>query len=145
MVGVPANSGTVIVSADAEGDEVFLDSSGFDKPSRVLFGIAGQPLREIKSAPAFFEVDDLAVTQHSPSPPMGHKYRIFWWDIVLRLLADLLCSPATEVLETRTHPDTTACWAGCGWPWWQLRDGEYPRRRRVRDGLARAGRPREQT
>ena len=57
MVGVPANSGTVIVSADAEGDEVFLDSSGFDKPSRVLFGIAGQPLREIKSAPAFFEVD----------------------------------------------------------------------------------------
>ena len=36
--GIPANATTVIVDADEHGDEIFLDSSGFDNPSRLLWG-----------------------------------------------------------------------------------------------------------
>jgi prolyl oligopeptidase len=62
--GVPANTNTVIVAADDTGDEIFLDSSGFDTPSRLLHGAADGPLQQIKSAPAFFEAENISVTQH---------------------------------------------------------------------------------
>lgn len=61
---VPANTNTVIAAADDTGDEIFLDSSGFDRPSRLLHGPVDGPLTEIKSAPAFFDGDGLEVTQH---------------------------------------------------------------------------------
>ncbi|MGV0624349.1 prolyl oligopeptidase family serine peptidase [Mycolicibacter minnesotensis] len=61
---VPANTNTVIAAADDTGDEIFLDSSGFDRPSRLLHGSVNGPLTEIKSAPAFFDADGLQVTQH---------------------------------------------------------------------------------
>ncbi|BBZ10752.1 peptidase [Mycobacterium branderi] len=61
---VPANTNTVVVAADDLGDEIFLDSSGFDTPSRLLHGAAGGPLHQIKSAPAFFDADGLSVTQY---------------------------------------------------------------------------------
>ncbi|ORV09990.1 prolyl oligopeptidase family serine peptidase [Mycobacterium celatum] len=61
---VPAHTNTVIVAADDLGDEIFLDSSGFDTPSRLLHGAAGGPLQQIKSAPAFFDAEGLTVTQH---------------------------------------------------------------------------------
>ncbi|HZA11596.1 prolyl oligopeptidase family serine peptidase [Mycobacterium sp.] len=61
---LPANANTVIVAADDMGDEIFLDSSGFAAPSRLLHGVAGGPLHQIKSAPAFFDADDIEVTQH---------------------------------------------------------------------------------
>ncbi len=61
---VPANTNTVIAAADDTGDEIFLDSSGFDTPSRLLHGAAGGPLQQIKSAPAFFDAEGLEVTQH---------------------------------------------------------------------------------
>jgi prolyl oligopeptidase len=61
---VPANSTTVIAAADDTGDELFLDASGFDTPSRLLHGSAGGPLQHIKSAPSFFDADDVSVTQH---------------------------------------------------------------------------------
>ncbi len=61
---VPDNTNTVIAAADHTGDEVFLDSSGFDTPSRLLCGSAGGALQEIKSAPGFFEADGISVTQH---------------------------------------------------------------------------------
>lgn len=61
---VPANTNTVVVAADDLGDEIFLDSSGFDTPSRLLHGAAGGPLQQIKSAPAFFDADGLSVTQY---------------------------------------------------------------------------------
>jgi prolyl oligopeptidase len=61
---IPANTNTVIVAADEMGDEIFLDSSGFDAPSRLLHGAAGAALEEIKSAPAFFDADDITVAQH---------------------------------------------------------------------------------
>ncbi|GBE65349.1 peptidase [Mycobacterium sp. MFM001] len=61
---VPANTNTVIAAADDLGDEIFLDSSGFDTPSRLLHGAAGGALQQIKSAPAFFDTEGLSVTQH---------------------------------------------------------------------------------
>ena len=62
--GVPPNTNTVIVDADEYGDEVFLDSSGFDTPSRLLWGRVGEEVVEVKSAPAFFDASDVEVKQH---------------------------------------------------------------------------------
>jgi prolyl oligopeptidase len=64
VTDVPANTNTVIAAADDTGDEIFLDSSGFDTPSRLLHGAAGGALQQIKSAPAFFDAEKLSVTQH---------------------------------------------------------------------------------
>ena len=62
--GVPPNTNTVIVDADEYGDEIFLDSSGFDMPSRLLWGRVGEEVVEVKSAPAFFDASDIEVAQH---------------------------------------------------------------------------------
>jgi prolyl oligopeptidase len=62
--GIPENATTVIVDVDEYGDEIFLDSSGFDSPSRLLWGRVGAELTEIKSAPAFFDASDIEVEQH---------------------------------------------------------------------------------
>jgi prolyl oligopeptidase len=62
--GIPDNTNTVIVGTDELGDEIFLDSSGFNTPSRLVHGPAEGPLEQIKSAPAFFDAEDITVTQH---------------------------------------------------------------------------------
>ena len=62
--GIPSNTNTVLVDADEYGDEMFLDSSSFDSPSRLLWGHAGGEVTEFKSAPAFFDASDIEVTQH---------------------------------------------------------------------------------
>lgn len=59
-----AFASTVIVAADPTGREIFLDSSGFLTPSRLLHGNAGEELTEIKRAPAFFDSTDMTVSQH---------------------------------------------------------------------------------
>jgi len=64
VAGLPANATTVIVDADELGDEIFLDSSGFDSPSRLLWAHVGSELTEVKSAPAFFDASDIEVQQH---------------------------------------------------------------------------------
>ena len=64
VTGLPDNTNTAIVAADHLGDEIFLDSSGFDTPSRLLHGAAGGPLSEIKRAPSFFDSADLSVEQY---------------------------------------------------------------------------------
>ncbi|QNI05509.1 S9 family peptidase [Mycobacterium kubicae] len=64
MSGIPAATNTVIVAADDTGDEFFLDSSGFNSPSRLMRGDATGELALIKSAPAFFDPDSVSVTQH---------------------------------------------------------------------------------
>ncbi|MBV8861007.1 MAG: S9 family peptidase, partial [Mycobacterium sp.] len=61
---VPANTNTVIAAADDIGDEIFLDSSGFDTPSRLLHGPVEGTLEQIKSAPAFFDAENIAVGQY---------------------------------------------------------------------------------
>jgi prolyl oligopeptidase len=63
VAGLPEATNTVIASADHTGDEIFLDSSGFDVPSRLLRGVAGGELETVKSAPEFFDSEDLTVTQ----------------------------------------------------------------------------------
>lgn len=62
--GIPPNTNTVLVDADEYGDEIFLDSSGFDTPSRLLWGVAGDAVTEVKRAPSFFDAADLRVDQH---------------------------------------------------------------------------------
>jgi len=64
IAGIPANTNTVIVDVDEYGDEIFVDSSGFDTPSRLLWGHADDVLTEIKRAPAFFDASQIEVTQN---------------------------------------------------------------------------------
>src|SRR3954471_2065270 len=62
--GIPDNTNAVIVDTDDLGDELFLDLSGFTTPSRLLHGPIEGPLELVKSAPSFFDAEDLIVTQH---------------------------------------------------------------------------------
>ncbi len=68
LAGIPAATNTVIVTADDHGDEFFLDSSGFETPSRLMRGTGGDqlkgPLDQIKSAPSFFDAENITVAQH---------------------------------------------------------------------------------
>ena len=75
--GIPANTNTVVVAADHLGDEIFLDSSGFVAPSRLLHGVAGGELEEIKRAPSFFDADDLDVTQYFATSADGTSVPYF--------------------------------------------------------------------
>jgi prolyl oligopeptidase len=62
--GIPPATNTVVVAADDTGDEFFLDSSGFATPSRLMRGTGDGPPAPIKSAPAFFDGEDISVAQH---------------------------------------------------------------------------------
>ncbi len=61
--GIPENTNAVIVDTDDLGDEILLDFSGFTTPSRLLHGPVEGPLEQIKSAPSFFDADDITVSQ----------------------------------------------------------------------------------
>ena len=74
---LPANTNTVIAATDDTGDEIFLDCSGFDTPSRLLHGSAGSVLTPIKSAPAFFDADGISVTQHFVASADGTEIPYF--------------------------------------------------------------------
>lgn len=87
VTGLPENTNTSIVASDHLVDEVFLDSAGFDTPSRLLYGSVDTPepdLAEIKRAPSFFDAADIEVTQHFatsddgtaiPYFVVGHRHR----------------------------------------------------------------------
>jgi prolyl oligopeptidase len=64
LPGIPAATNSVVVAVDDTGDEFFLDSSGFESPSRLLRGTGGGPLEQIKTAPSFFDADNLTVEQY---------------------------------------------------------------------------------
>lgn len=68
---------TAIVAADHTGREIFLDSSGFLTPSRLLHGNAGDELTEIKRAPAFFDSTDMTVSQHFATSADGTSVPYF--------------------------------------------------------------------
>ena len=72
-----AFASTVIVAADSTGDEIFLDSSGFLTPSRLLHGSAGDELTEIKRAPAFFDSAEMTVSQHFATSADGTSVPYF--------------------------------------------------------------------
>lgn len=64
VAGIPAATNTVVVSADDTGDEFFLDSSGFDSPSRLMRGTDDGRLEQLKTAPAFFDAENISVAQY---------------------------------------------------------------------------------
>ena len=64
VAGVPDNTNTMIQATDGYSNEIFLYSTGFDTPPRLLHGTAGEPVDVIKSAPAMFDADDIVVTQN---------------------------------------------------------------------------------
>jgi prolyl oligopeptidase len=64
LSGIPAATNTVVVAADDKGDEFFLDSSGFVAPSRLMRGTGDGQLDQIKSAPVFFDAENLSVAQY---------------------------------------------------------------------------------
>ena len=79
----------LIAAADSLGDELFVDSAGFDTPSRLLYGTAGRDdisanFTPIKYAPSFFDAEDIEVAQHFatsddgtsiPYFVVGHRHR----------------------------------------------------------------------
>jgi prolyl oligopeptidase len=75
--GLPPNTNTVIAGADPHGDEIFLDSSGFVTPSRLLLGTDAGEFVEIKRAPAFFDADGLEVSQHFATSTDGTRVPYF--------------------------------------------------------------------
>ena len=75
--GVPKHATTVIVDVDEYGDEIFLDSSGFDSPSRLLWGHAGGAVTEIKRAPGFFDASEVEVSQHFATSADGTRIPYF--------------------------------------------------------------------
>ena len=64
VAGVPDNTNTMIQATDGYSNEIFLYSTGFDTPPRLLHGTAGEPVDVIKSTPAMFDADDIVVTQN---------------------------------------------------------------------------------
>jgi prolyl oligopeptidase len=77
LPGVPDNATTVLAGFDEYVDEIFLHATGFDKPPRLLYGPSAGPVREIKSSPAFFDADDLVVTQHFAASADGTQVPYF--------------------------------------------------------------------
>ncbi len=75
--GIPAATNTAIVAADDTGDEFFLDSSGFDNPSRLLRGTDSGTPEQIKSAPAFFDAENLDVQQYFATSDDGTSIPYF--------------------------------------------------------------------
>lgn len=77
LAGVPPNTNTVIAGADSDGDEIFLDSSGFLTPSQLLHGTADGPVSAIKAAPGFFDTTGLQVSQHFATSADGTSIPYF--------------------------------------------------------------------
>jgi prolyl oligopeptidase len=62
---------------DLYGDEIFLHRTGFDKPPQLLHGASAAPVGEIKSSPAFFDADDLVVSQRFTTSADGARVPYF--------------------------------------------------------------------
>jgi prolyl oligopeptidase len=77
LPGVPDNATVGLAGYDVFGDEIFLSTSGFDTPPRLLHGPSAGPVREIKSSPALFDADDLVVTQRFTSSADGTRVPYF--------------------------------------------------------------------
>ena len=138
--GIPDNTNTVIVAADDLGDEIFLDSSGFDTPSRLLHGAAGGPLQEIKSAPSFFDADDITVAQHFATSEDGTA--IPYFVVGHRDASGSGPDPARRLRRFRSGANAglrRCARPAVAGPRRHLRAGQHPRRRRVRPALAHPG------
>jgi len=77
LEGTPENATTVISDFDSLGDELFLYTTQFIRPPRLLHGTAAGPMREIKKSPAFFDADGLVVTQQFATSADGTRIPYF--------------------------------------------------------------------
>jgi prolyl oligopeptidase len=77
VAGIPPATNTVVVTADDTGDEFFLDSSGFVTPSRLMRSAGDGQLDSIKSAPAFFDAENLSVAQYFATSDDGSSIPYF--------------------------------------------------------------------
>ena len=89
----------------------------FVTPSRLMRSAGDGQLDRIKSAPAFFDAENLSVAQYFATSDDGTSIPYF---VVRPSEPD---GPGPHPVERLRrirsrpkHPDTTACWAGCGWP-----------------------------
>jgi prolyl oligopeptidase len=121
VAGVPAATNTVVVAADDKGDEFFLDSSGFVAPSRLMRGTGDSPLDPIKSAPAFFDAENLSVSQHFVASKDGTSIPYF---VVRRGDAD---GPGPTLLSGYGGFETanTPAYSGVLGRLWLARGGAY--------------------
>lgn len=77
LPGVPDNTTIGLSGVDPFGDEIFLHTTGFTTPPRLLHGPSAGPVSEIKSSPTFFDADDLTVTQHFATSVDGTRIPYF--------------------------------------------------------------------
>lgn len=77
LPGLPENTNTTLSAFDQFSDEIFLHSSGFDKPPRLLHGSSAGSVSEIKSSPAFFDPDDFVVAQQFATSADGTQIPYF--------------------------------------------------------------------
>ncbi|AOW93262.1 prolyl oligopeptidase [Rhodococcus sp. WMMA185] len=62
--GIPDLTASSIISTDhRNGDNFFINSSGFTTPATLLYGTVGGPLEPVKQAPSFFDADGMLVSQ----------------------------------------------------------------------------------
>ncbi|TJZ79420.1 S9 family peptidase [Rhodococcus oryzae] len=65
LEGVSELTTTDVLDVDpVEGDEFFLNSSGYLTPATLLHGTVGEQIEVLKQSPSFFDADSLAVAQH---------------------------------------------------------------------------------
>ncbi|WP_072690674.1 prolyl oligopeptidase family serine peptidase [Rhodococcus marinonascens] len=63
--GVPELTASSIIGTDhRNGDNFFINSSGFTTPATLFYGTVGGPLEPVKQAPSFFDADGILVSQH---------------------------------------------------------------------------------
>ncbi|ORW91303.1 prolyl oligopeptidase [Mycobacterium sp. IEC1808] len=121
VAGIPPATNTVVAAADDKGDEFFLDSSGFVTPSRLMRGTADSPLEPIKSAPAFFDAENLSVSQHFVASKDGTSIPYF---VVRRAGSD---GPGPTLLSGYGGFETanTPAYSGVLGRLWLARGGTY--------------------
>ena len=103
-----------MVDADDLGDEIFLDSSGFVTPSRLLHGAVGGRLSRDQAGAAFFDAADIEVTQHFATSDDGTAIPYFVVGHRRPQGRARRCWAGTAASRCRARRATTACWAGCG-------------------------------
>jgi len=119
LPGIPDATNTVIAAADDHGDEFFLDSSGFTRASRLMRGTGDGRLELIKSAPTFFDAENISVAQHFVASQDGTPIPTSLCGPAVRMEPrgpGPHCSADTAGSRRRGHRSTTECWAGCGLP-----------------------------
>ncbi|MGA4689570.1 prolyl oligopeptidase family serine peptidase [Rhodococcus sp. AB351] len=78
LPGVPDATSTSIIDVDPlNGDDFFLNSSGFTIPATLLSGTVGGPVEAIKQAPSFFDAEGITVEQFFATSDDGTQVPYF--------------------------------------------------------------------